>query len=255
MKHKTTRKYRNLYKKMFGSGLQEDEAVKLFDLNDNYTEEELKKKYRELARKWHPDMPTGNAEKFIEVQAAYELLLDDLKKRTMRIVPLLEELKKDKDKPMGEEKVKQEYDKLRNKYKGISNELKELEAKEMKRPLTKYEDKLKPELIKIMLAAKQRDEGNNIRGKTRNTENSEYQKKLLEHYDRILAEEYMFNQPPSAFTGHGMKKAGCCGGEVKKKCANPWMAFLAAFREQHKGKYTVTEMTQMASKAYKKLYK
>ena len=267
MKHKSTKKYRNLYKKLFGSGLQEDEAIKLLGLKSDYTEEELKKKHRELAMKYHPDMPTGDQAKFIEIQTAYELLLDDIKKRIRLpepkkedpIVKYFGELKRDKDKPIGEEKVKQEYDQLRNKYKGISNELKELEAKEKMRPLTKYEDKLKPELIKIMLASKERDEKANIRGKTRDSENTEYQNKLLEHYDRILTEEYMFNQPPSAFTGHGLKrkKGGCCeGGEVKKKsCANPWMAFLSAFREDHKGEYSVTEMTQRASIAYKKIYK
>jgi hypothetical protein len=44
---------------------------------------------------------------------------------------------------------------------------------------------------------------------------------------------------------------GCAiGGEMKKKCANPWMSFLAKFRAKHKGQYTATEMVKQASLVY-----
>jgi curved DNA-binding protein CbpA len=38
------------------------------------------KSYRDLARKYHPDMQTGNAEKFIEAKKAYDTLMDPKKK-------------------------------------------------------------------------------------------------------------------------------------------------------------------------------
>ena len=46
--------------------LQKDnvDALRLFNLNNNYTFDELKKSYRTLAIKTHPDRPNGSKEKF-----------------------------------------------------------------------------------------------------------------------------------------------------------------------------------------------
>ena len=44
------------------------------------TEEEVKKAYRKLALRLHPDKPTGDAEKFKEIQCAYDILSDPQKK-------------------------------------------------------------------------------------------------------------------------------------------------------------------------------
>lgn len=41
------------------------------------TKDEIKTAYRRLAKKYHPDMPTGNEKKFIEVTKAYEGLMND----------------------------------------------------------------------------------------------------------------------------------------------------------------------------------
>lgn len=38
--------------------------------------EELRAKYLELAKKWHPDKTKGSEEKFKQIQAAYEVLKD-----------------------------------------------------------------------------------------------------------------------------------------------------------------------------------
>lgn len=36
--------------------------------------QEIKKKYRELAKKYHPDSPNGDASKFDEIQKAWEMI-------------------------------------------------------------------------------------------------------------------------------------------------------------------------------------
>jgi curved DNA-binding protein len=44
------------------------------------SQEEIKKAYRKLATKWHPDKPTGNTDKFQQIQAAYDTLSDPKKR-------------------------------------------------------------------------------------------------------------------------------------------------------------------------------
>lgn len=41
-------------------------------IKPNASKDEIKSAYRKLAKKYHPDMPQGNSEKFKEVQSAYE---------------------------------------------------------------------------------------------------------------------------------------------------------------------------------------
>ncbi len=52
-------------------------AYKLFGLNPGANEEEIRKRYRELVKKYHPDVNKNpnTGKKFIEIQEAYELLM------------------------------------------------------------------------------------------------------------------------------------------------------------------------------------
>lgn len=58
---------------------------KILGLSKNASKEEIKKAYRELARKYHPDLNSGDKkaeEKFKEIQEAHEVLSDDEKRRS-----------------------------------------------------------------------------------------------------------------------------------------------------------------------------
>lgn len=55
-------------------------ALKLFSLDNKYTIDELKRSYKKLAMKTHPDRNGGNKEKFQVVTKCYFLLLERLKK-------------------------------------------------------------------------------------------------------------------------------------------------------------------------------
>lgn len=44
------------------------------------SKETIKQSYRRLAQHFHPDKVTGNSAKFIQVRAAYDVLMDDVKR-------------------------------------------------------------------------------------------------------------------------------------------------------------------------------
>ena len=57
------------------------DALKVFNLNPNYTLEELKKAFRKQALIYHPDKPTGNDEQFQFITKCFMLLLEKHKNR------------------------------------------------------------------------------------------------------------------------------------------------------------------------------
>jgi len=54
---------------------------KILEIEKDTSEEDIKKAYRKLALRYHPDKESGNTEKFQEIQKAYETLSDPEKKR------------------------------------------------------------------------------------------------------------------------------------------------------------------------------
>jgi curved DNA-binding protein CbpA len=49
---------------------------KILEVVENSTEEEIKKSYRTLSKKYHPDLNPDGADKFKEIAEAYEVLSD-----------------------------------------------------------------------------------------------------------------------------------------------------------------------------------
>ena len=49
-------------------------ALDSLDIVSRTTTEELKLKYQKLSKQYHPDMPSGNEEKFREINEAYKIV-------------------------------------------------------------------------------------------------------------------------------------------------------------------------------------
>ena len=53
----------------------------ILGVDKNATQNEIKKAFRDLSKKYHPDRPTGDEEKFKEVNEAYSILSDETKRK------------------------------------------------------------------------------------------------------------------------------------------------------------------------------
>ena len=51
-----------------------EEALSSLGIVSKFTASELKNNYLKLSKKYHPDMPTGDAEKFREINEAYKMI-------------------------------------------------------------------------------------------------------------------------------------------------------------------------------------
>ena len=59
--------------------LSDIDSKKLFKLKTNFTMDDLKMSYRNLARRFHPDRPDGNGQKFQVITKAYMTIMEELK--------------------------------------------------------------------------------------------------------------------------------------------------------------------------------
>lgn len=74
LRRENQRKRRQAQQRVLNGGFLEDEALQLFGLDDNATQDDVKKKYRQLAKQYHPDTG-GDAEQFKRINTAYNLLM------------------------------------------------------------------------------------------------------------------------------------------------------------------------------------
>ena len=56
---------------------------KILEVEENASDEDIKKSYRSLSKKFHPDVNPDGAEKFKEISEAYETLSNTEKKTTI----------------------------------------------------------------------------------------------------------------------------------------------------------------------------
>ncbi|NMH65403.1 DNA-J related domain-containing protein [Shewanella salipaludis] len=56
--------------------MQQSHALNVFELDETATDREIRRQWRRLALKWHPDRPEGDAAKFREVCEAWQALRD-----------------------------------------------------------------------------------------------------------------------------------------------------------------------------------
>ena len=58
---------------------------KILGLSGNANEEDIRKSYKKLVRKYHPDKNDGNDTKFKKIQKAYNILSNPEKKKNIMI--------------------------------------------------------------------------------------------------------------------------------------------------------------------------
>ena len=56
-------------------------------VSKNASQDEIKRAYRQLAKEHHPDKPAGNAERFKQINHAYSIVGDEIKRREYDYAP------------------------------------------------------------------------------------------------------------------------------------------------------------------------
>ncbi|PHQ65609.1 MAG: molecular chaperone DnaJ [Sulfurimonas sp.] len=56
-----------------------EQALETLNIVTRMTHVDLKNQYQRLSKKYHPDMPDGNGEKFREINEAYKIILAYMK--------------------------------------------------------------------------------------------------------------------------------------------------------------------------------
>jgi len=65
-----------------------DKYYKILDIPNNSSKDDIRKAYKKMAMKWHPDKNRNDpnaGEKFKEISEAYEILMDDEKKNKINL--------------------------------------------------------------------------------------------------------------------------------------------------------------------------
>jgi curved DNA-binding protein len=65
---------------MINLDMEFKDYYKTLNISFGASDEEIKKSYKQLAKKYHPDSDGGSEEKFKEIQEAYEVLKDKIKR-------------------------------------------------------------------------------------------------------------------------------------------------------------------------------
>lgn len=80
-KYNNQNKRREDYKQNISNFSFNNDSYKIFNLNKDFTMDELKIAYRNMARIYHPDRPDGDNNKFKHITKAYLSLMEELKKK------------------------------------------------------------------------------------------------------------------------------------------------------------------------------
>ena len=96
---------------------------KILGISQTASETEIKKAYRKGAMFWHPDKnKSANAkERFIEIQEAYEVLIDIEKRKVYDSLLNREKSKNHQEQPFREETKKQDFNNSKTKEKANRN--------------------------------------------------------------------------------------------------------------------------------------
>lgn len=54
--------------------IDQQQALQIFELDDSASKQDIRRQWRKLALKWHPDRPSGHADKFRQVCEAWQTL-------------------------------------------------------------------------------------------------------------------------------------------------------------------------------------
>ena len=97
----------------------------ILGINTNVSSDEIKKAYRKLSYKFHPDKNDGDKfyeERFREIHEAYETLIDDKKRRFYDLNNIKEEPKNEFFYKNFEEEIKSEYEKIKKEKEKLKKE-------------------------------------------------------------------------------------------------------------------------------------
>lgn len=102
----------------------------ILGINSNASSEEIKKAFRKLSHKFHPDKNDGDKffeERFKEIQEAYETLIDDEKRRLYDISNIRDKAANEPFYVNFEEEIKSEYGKIRQEKEKLKKEKEDFE--------------------------------------------------------------------------------------------------------------------------------